>query len=77
MQILSSILNNIIKEEISPTSIPNIVCILGDVKIFMNTKERSIKKYDRWVMAISHSNNSHVFYFPFFFPLLKALPCIY
>lgn len=47
MQILSSILNNIIKEEISPTSIPNIVCILGDVKIFMNTKERSIKKYDR------------------------------
>lgn len=37
-------ISNILKEEISPTSIPNILCIFGDVKIFMNTTERSIQK---------------------------------
>lgn len=42
MSTLSSTLSNTLKEEISPTPIPNILCIFGDVKIFMNITERSI-----------------------------------
>lgn len=63
MSTLSSTLSNILKEETSPTSIPNMLCIFGDVIYEYNRKK--YLKNDRWVKAVSHSNNSHVIYFPF------------